>query len=108
MGLTKILAFAAPNATAVLLGSDCTAYPNYDNATGIAEPLRVVVDSTGKELDGFKFIPKYAIAVGGGSWGFVCGLSLLQLRIPDTSNQYPLSYIVARSNAGEYILIEGP
>ncbi|KAI2617269.1 hypothetical protein GGS26DRAFT_596439 [Hypomontagnella submonticulosa] len=71
LGLTKILAFAAPNATAVLLGSDCTAYPNYDNATGIAEPLRVVVDSTGKELDGFKFIPKYAIAVGGGSWGFM-------------------------------------
>ncbi|KAF3071282.1 hypothetical protein GL218_00875 [Daldinia childiae] len=75
--LTSV-AFAAPNVTAVPLIEGCAAYPGYDNATGIAGPLRVVADSTGKELDGFRFIPKFAIAVGGGSWGFMV--------IPTTEN----------------------
>ncbi|KAI1417929.1 hypothetical protein F5Y13DRAFT_184442 [Hypoxylon sp. FL1857] len=65
------LVSAAPNVTVVPLPSGCAGYPNYDNATGIAGPLRLLVDSTGREQDGFKFIPKYAIAVGGGSWGFM-------------------------------------
>ncbi|OTB04872.1 hypothetical protein M426DRAFT_22488 [Hypoxylon sp. CI-4A] len=65
------MALAAPNVTVVPLSSGCTSYPNYDNTTGIAEPLRLVVTSTGREVDGFKFIPKFATAVGGGSWGFI-------------------------------------
>ncbi|KAI0846630.1 hypothetical protein F5Y00DRAFT_264441 [Daldinia vernicosa] len=63
--------FAASNVTAVPLTEGCAAYPGYDDATGIAGPLHVVADSTGKELDGYRFIPKFAIAVGGGSWGFM-------------------------------------
>ncbi|KAI1480442.1 hypothetical protein F4774DRAFT_408938 [Daldinia eschscholtzii] len=80
MGLNLIaIAFAASNITAVPLADGCVAYPGYDNATSIAGPLRVVADSTGKELDGFRFIPKFAIAVGGGSWGFMV--------IPTTENE---------------------
>ncbi|OTA65375.1 hypothetical protein K449DRAFT_431975 [Hypoxylon sp. EC38] len=70
---------AASNATVVPLPSGCAGYPNYDNATGIAGPLRLLADSTGREQDGFKFIPKFAIAVGGGSWGFMV--------IPATENK---------------------
>ncbi|KAI1382740.1 uncharacterized protein F4822DRAFT_440813 [Hypoxylon trugodes] len=65
------LVSAAPNVTVVPLGDSCASYPNYDNTTGIAGPLRVVADSTGKDLDGRKFSPIFAIAVGGGSWGFM-------------------------------------
>ncbi|OTB11299.1 hypothetical protein K445DRAFT_26662 [Daldinia sp. EC12] len=80
MGLNLIaIAFAASNITAVPLADGCVAYPGYDNATSIAGPLRVVADSTGKEPDGFRFIPKFAIAVGGGSWGFMV--------IPTTENE---------------------
>ncbi|KAG4216545.1 hypothetical protein PC116_g34974, partial [Phytophthora cactorum] len=71
IGLTLISATTATlNVTTVPLADGCVAYPGYDNATSTAGPLRVVADSTGKELDGFRFIPKFAIAVGGGSWGF--------------------------------------
>ncbi|OTA92564.1 hypothetical protein M434DRAFT_31698 [Hypoxylon sp. CO27-5] len=70
---------AASNVTVVPLPSGCAGYPNYDNATGIAGPLRLLADSTGREQDGFKFIPKFAIAVGGGSWGFMV--------IPATENK---------------------
>ncbi|KAI1213649.1 uncharacterized protein F4807DRAFT_195120 [Annulohypoxylon truncatum] len=62
---------AVSNVTIVPLTSGCSSYPNYDNTTGIAGSLRVVADSTGKEIDGFKFKPLFAIAVGGGSWGFM-------------------------------------
>ncbi|KAI1097204.1 hypothetical protein F4804DRAFT_328264 [Jackrogersella minutella] len=72
------LVSAAPNVTVVPLSSGCSSYPNYDITTGIAGPLSVVADSTGKELDGFKFIPKFATAVGGGAWGFMV--------IPTTEN----------------------
>ncbi|KAI1807815.1 hypothetical protein F4811DRAFT_573326 [Daldinia bambusicola] len=72
IGLTlTATALAAPNVTAVPLTDGCVAYPGYDDATGITGPLRVVADSTGTEFDGFRFIPKFAIAVGGGSWGFM-------------------------------------
>ncbi|KAI8962062.1 hypothetical protein F5Y11DRAFT_366171 [Daldinia sp. FL1419] len=77
LAFTRIV-HAAPNVTAVPLEDGCVAYPGYDDATGIAGPLRVVTDSTGKEFDGFRFIPKFAIAVGGGSWGFMV--------IPTTEN----------------------
>ncbi|KAK6955486.1 hypothetical protein Daesc_003126 [Daldinia eschscholtzii] len=80
IGLTLISATTATlNVTAVPLADGCVAYPGYDNATSTAGPLRVVADSTGKELDGFRFIPKFAIAVGGGSWGFMV--------IPTTENK---------------------
>lgn len=62
---------AVPNVTVVPLGSGCASYPGYDDASGIAGPLRVTVDSTGKEFDGFQFGPQFSTAVGGGAWGFV-------------------------------------
>ncbi|KAI0142525.1 hypothetical protein F4776DRAFT_511207 [Hypoxylon sp. NC0597] len=70
LGLAGLVS-AAPNVTVVPLPSGCAGYLNYDNTTGIAGPLRLLADSTGREQDGFKFIPKFAIAVGGGSWGFM-------------------------------------
>lgn len=71
LALTNVV-LAVPNITVKPLGSDCVAYPSYDEATGIAEPLHMeVVSSVRQELDGYQFIPKFAIAVGGGSWGFV-------------------------------------
>ncbi|KAI1454163.1 hypothetical protein F4805DRAFT_461095 [Annulohypoxylon moriforme] len=65
------LVCAVSNVTVVPLTSGCSSYPNYDNTTGIAGPLRLVADSTGKDVDGFRFKPLFAIAVGGGSWGFM-------------------------------------
>ncbi|KAI0884581.1 uncharacterized protein GGS22DRAFT_200343 [Annulohypoxylon maeteangense] len=65
------LVSAVSNVTVVPLTSGCSSYPNYDNTTGIAGPLRLVADSTGTDVDGFKFKPLFAIAVGGGSWGFM-------------------------------------
>jgi hypothetical protein len=65
------LASAVPIVTVFPLTSRCVSFPGYDNSTGIAGPLRVVADSTGTAIDGHNFVPKYATAVGGGSWGFV-------------------------------------
>ncbi|XXG97843.1 hypothetical protein Hte_004157 [Hypoxylon texense] len=62
---------AVPNVTVLPLGSGCASYPNYDETTGIAGPLHVAVDSTGKEFDGFQFGPQFSTAVGGGAWGFM-------------------------------------
>lgn len=67
----SVIVSAVSNVTVVPLTSGCSSYPNYDNTTGIAGPLRVVADSTGTDVDGFIFKPLFAIAVGGGSWGFV-------------------------------------
>ncbi|KAI1139625.1 hypothetical protein F5Y05DRAFT_411812 [Hypoxylon sp. FL0543] len=77
--ISATLASATPNITVTPLPSGCAGYPNYDNATGIAGPLRLAADSTGRDQDGYKFIPKFAIAVGGGSWGFMV--------IPATQNE---------------------
>ncbi|KAI1381184.1 hypothetical protein F4677DRAFT_460431 [Hypoxylon crocopeplum] len=78
LSLTALASAQTPNITVVPLAKDCAGYPGYDNTTGIAGPLRLTVDSTGKEYDGFRFIPKFATAVGGGSWGFMV--------IPTTEN----------------------
>lgn len=67
----SVIVSAVSNVTVVPLTSGCSSYPNYDNTTGIAGPLRVVADSTGTDVDGFIFKPLFAIAVGGGSWGFM-------------------------------------
>ncbi|KAI1352817.1 hypothetical protein F5Y01DRAFT_303756 [Xylaria sp. FL0043] len=66
-----VLAFAMPNVTVTPLTRSCTSFPSYNNNTGVAAPLKVVADSTGKGIDGNGFVPKYATAVGGGSWGFI-------------------------------------
>ncbi|KAI0182088.1 hypothetical protein GGR52DRAFT_527384 [Hypoxylon sp. FL1284] len=62
---------AAPNVTVLPLGSSCVSYPGYDAATDIAGPLRVAVNSTGREFDGFQLHPQFSTAVGGGAWGFM-------------------------------------
>ncbi|KAI1740541.1 hypothetical protein F4680DRAFT_465163 [Xylaria scruposa] len=66
-----MIASALPNVTVTPLASSCTSFPNYNNTTGMTTPLTVVADSTGKGIDGSSFVPKYATAVGGGSWGFI-------------------------------------
>ncbi|KAI1147623.1 hypothetical protein F4825DRAFT_455316 [Nemania diffusa] len=65
-----MLASAVPNVTVTPLTNTCASFPGYDNSTGIAAPLKVVADFTGRGIDGDSFVPKYATAVGGGSWGF--------------------------------------
>ncbi|KAI8634294.1 hypothetical protein F5Y19DRAFT_487752 [Xylariaceae sp. FL1651] len=65
------LAAAIPNVTVVSLPSSCASFPKYDDTTGVAGPLEVVADSTGKGIDGTSFVPKYATAVNGGAWGFI-------------------------------------
>ncbi|XDG03103.1 hypothetical protein ABKA04_002718 [Annulohypoxylon sp. FPYF3050] len=67
----SVIVSAVSNVTVVPLTSGCSSYPNYDNTTGVAGPLRVVADSTRTDVDGFRFKPLFAIAVGGGSWGFM-------------------------------------
>lgn len=66
-----IFASAAPNVTVVPLVNTCASFPAYNDDTGIAAPLKVIADATGKSIDGYTFVPKYATAVGGGAWGFV-------------------------------------
>ncbi len=70
-----MLVCTVPNVTVTPLPSSCTSFPGYDNGTGIATPLKVVADSTGKGIDGGSFVPKYATAVGGG-YGDLYVLSL--------------------------------
>ncbi|KAI0972986.1 hypothetical protein F4678DRAFT_34516 [Xylaria arbuscula] len=65
------LTCAVPNVTVTPLTNSCIWFTGYNNNTGIADPLNVVADSTGKGIDGRGFVPKYATAVGGGSWGFI-------------------------------------
>ncbi|KAF2119782.1 hypothetical protein BDV96DRAFT_568203 [Lophiotrema nucula] len=50
--LLPAAALAVPNVTVTPLASDCSAYPNYNNATGEAGPFLVVADSTGGSFDG--------------------------------------------------------
>ncbi|KAI3341414.1 hypothetical protein F4824DRAFT_496164 [Ustulina deusta] len=57
-----MLVCTVPNVTVTPLPSSCTSFPGYDNGTGIATPLKVVADSTGKGIDGGSFVPKYATA----------------------------------------------
>ncbi|KAI1471507.1 uncharacterized protein F4812DRAFT_455621 [Daldinia caldariorum] len=94
-----VTALAAPNATAVPLAEGCAAYPGYDSATDMTGPLRVVADFTGTELDGFRFVPKFAIAVGGGSWGFMV-IPTTEDNIAETPFRCGNGTLQARLNVG--------
>ncbi|KAI1341720.1 hypothetical protein F5Y15DRAFT_413649 [Xylariaceae sp. FL0016] len=70
--LTWLLqATAVPNVTVRPLPETCASYPGYDSATGIAGPFNVSAYATGQPIDGLQFVPKFAVAAGGGAWGFM-------------------------------------
>ncbi|KAH8162700.1 hypothetical protein CIB48_g5546 [Xylaria polymorpha] len=101
-----VITTAAPNVTAVAIGTSCTSYPGFDGSN--AGPFIAVADSTGQAVDGIGLNAAYYVD-GTHHYGYVSAASQSSRRaiLPHSTLQAQLSTTAGDEATWQDLVISG-